>query len=613
MARGLDILGDPWSMLVLREVFFGNGRFDAMKQRLGAADSVLTKRLAGLVDAGLLARRPYDDGGRTRQEYVLTAKGEDALPVLNAVVIWAEKHLPAPSEQAHMFVIHSGCGERTSSADTCTACGEPLTAANTSWHSLSRTADPVPLASAGTGDPCPERNRRMSAPETTVTPAPVRRRIHPAWTVAAVAFLALVGAAGFRAAPGVLMVPLQNEFGWSTTVLSAAVSINLVLFGLTAPFAAALMERFGIRAVTAVALVLIGAGSALTVLVTQSWQILLTWGLLIGLGTGSMALVFAATIANTWFAKSRGLVIGILTAGSAAGQLVFLPFIAALAQDPGWRQASLLIAAGALAVVPLVLMFLKNSPADVGVLPYGATPPAAGPNAGTESSGPEPTGPAAGQEAQEPRRNAAVRALQVLKRASKVRTFWALVAGFAICGATTNGLIGTHFIPSAHDHGMPETTAAGLLAVVGLFDIVGTIASGWLTDRFNPRILLAVYYQFRGIGLLVLPLLLSATVQPSMIVFVVIYGLDWVATVPPTAAICRQVFGADGSVVFGWVFAAHQLGAAAAALAAGAVRDATGQYTYAWFAAAAMCTIAAVISATIRKDARKPESVPVPA
>ena len=453
----------------------------------------------------------------------------------------------------------------------------------------------------------------MNAPETTVTPAPVRRRIHPAWTVAAVAFLALVGAAGFRAAPGVLMVPLQNEFGWSTTVLSAAVSINLVLFGLTAPFAAALMERFGIRAVTAVALVLIGAGSALTVLVTQSWQILLTWGLLIGLGTGSMALVFAATIANTWFAKSRGLVIGILTAGSAAGQLVFLPFIAALAQDPGWRQASLLIGAGALAVVPLVLMFLKNSPADVGVLPYGATPPAPGPDAGTESSGPEPTRTAAGQEVQEPRRNAAVRALQVLKRASKVRTFWALVAGFAICGATTNGLIGTHFIPSAHDHGMPETTAAGLLAVVGLFDIIGTIASGWLTDRFNPRILLAVYYQFRGIGLLVLPLLLSATVQPSMIVFVVIYGLDWVATVPPTAAICRQVFGADGSVVFGWVFAAHQLGAAAAALAAGAVRDATGQYTYAWFAAAAMCTIAAVISATIRKDARKPESVPVPA
>ncbi|WP_251023875.1 MFS transporter [Arthrobacter sp. ISL-65] len=427
-----------------------------------------------------------------------------------------------------------------------------------------------------------------------------RRRLHPAWAVAAVAFLALVGAAGFRAAPGVLMVPLQQEFGWSTTVLSAAVSINLVLFGLTAPFAAALMERFGVRAVTAVALGMIGAGSALTVLVTQSWQILLTWGLLIGLGTGSMALVFAATIANTWFSKSRGLVIGILTAGSAAGQLVFLPFIAMLAQDPGWRQASLLIAAGALAVVPLVLKFLKNSPADVGALPYGAEEPSGAPSVA-----------AAAPEAAEPRRNAAVRALLVLRSASRNRTFWALAAGFAICGATTNGLIGTHFIPSAHDHGMPETTAAGLLAVVGIFDILGTIASGWLTDRFNPRILLAVYYQFRGIGLLVLPLLLGSSVQPSMIVFVVIYGLDWVATVPPTAAICRQVFGADGSVVFGWVFAAHQLGAAAAALAAGAIRDATGQYTYAWFGAAAMCTIAAVISATIRKDAgrRKPAAV----
>jgi MFS family permease len=441
--------------------------------------------------------------------------------------------------------------------------------------------------------------------ETTSLPAPSgqRRRLHPAWIVAGVAFLALVGAAGFRAAPGVLMVPLQQEFGWSTTVLSAAVSINLVLFGLTAPFAAALMERFGIRAVTATALVLIGMGSALTVLVNQSWQILLTWGLLIGLGTGSMALVFAATIANTWFAKSRGLVIGVLTAGSAAGQLVFLPFIAMLAQEPGWRQASLLIAAGALAVVPLVLKFLKNSPADAGVLPFGAEPVAVDEQAASQAA----------ELDNSPSGNAAVRALQVLKRASRVRTFWALAAGFAICGATTNGLIGTHFIPSAHDHGMPETTAAGLLAVVGIFDIIGTIASGWLTDRFNPRVLLAVYYQFRGIGLLVLPLLLNAEVQPSMLVFVVIYGLDWVATVPPTAAICRETFGADGSVVFGWVFAAHQLGAAAAAITAGALRDATGHYTYAWLGAAAMCTIAAVISATIRRNRSPREAEPAAA
>jgi MFS family permease len=408
------------------------------------------------------------------------------------------------------------------------------------------------------------------------------------------------------------MVPLQQEFGWSTTVLSLAVSINLVLFGLTAPFAAALMERFGIRVVTACALVLIGAGSALTVLVNQSWQILLTWGLLIGLGTGSMALVFAATVADKWFVQRRGLVIGVLTAGSAAGQLIFLPVIAALAQQPGWRQASLLIAAGALAVVPMVLRWLKNSPAEAGVLPYGAeiVPATATQSAATPATATQyaATPAAAAQSAAVPRSgNAAVRAVQVLRRAAKVRTFWALVAGFAICGATTNGLIGTHFIPSAHDHGMPETTAAGLLAVVGLFDIAGTIASGWLTDRYNPKVLLAVYYQFRGLGLLVLPVLLTSTVHPSMIVFVVIYGLDWVATVPPTAAICRSVFGIDGSVVFGWVFAAHQLGAAGAALLAGVIRDSTGQYTLAWFGAAALCTVAAVISATMRRD-RKPDS-----
>ncbi|MFJ6535463.1 MFS transporter [Paenarthrobacter sp. NPDC091711] len=467
-----------------------------------------------------------------------------------------------------------------------------------------------------TGTP-PEKTGSLAGSRTGKTPSGKNRRLHPAWIVAAVAFLALVGAAGFRAAPGVLMVPLQEEFGWSTTVLSLAVSINLVLFGLTAPFAAALMERFGIRKVTSLALCLIGLGSALTVFVNQSWQILLTWGLLIGLGTGSMALVFAATIANTWFAKSRGLVIGILTAGSAAGQLVFLPFIAALAQNPGWRGASLLIAAGALAVVPLVLRWLRNSPADVGVLPYGAAEAAAekpettASDAGTTAATPGKPAAAVAVPGAGDSPNAAIRALQVLKRASKVRTFWALAAGFAICGATTNGLIGTHFIPSAHDHGMPETTAAGLLAVVGIFDIVGTIASGWLTDRFNPKVLLAVYYQFRGIGLLVLPLLLGSSVEPSMIIFVVVYGLDWVATVPPTAAICRSVFGADGSVVFGWVFAAHQLGAAVAALLAGFIRDATGHYNYAWLGAAAMCTVAAVISATIRKDAVKKEPVAV--
>ena len=407
------------------------------------------------------------------------------------------------------------------------------------------------------------------------------RRVHPAWIVAIVAFLALVGAAGFRAAPGVLMLPLEDEFGWTRTQLSLAVTVNLLLYGLMAPFAAALMARFGLRKVTSVALVLVASGAALSIFATEPWMLVLTWGVLIGIGTGSMALVFAATVADHWFVKSRGLVVGILTAGSATGQLAFLPFIAILVENEGWRQASLLVAGGALLVVPLVLLFLRNHPVDLGLTPFGA--------------------PESYRYEKPARTNAVKVALGTLARASKVRTFWALVAGFAICGATTNGLIGTHFIPSAHDHGMGETTAAGLLAVVGIFDIVGTILSGALTDRINPRILLAVYYGFRGLGLLVLPFLLSSTLQPPIILFVVIYGLDWVATVPPTVALCREVFGKDGPVVFGWVFASHQIGAAIAAVSAGALRDATGEYTLAWFGAAALCLVAAAVSASITR------------
>lgn len=415
---------------------------------------------------------------------------------------------------------------------------------------------------------------------TVVARGTTARRVHPAWVVAAVAFLALVGAAGFRAAPSVLMVPITDEFGWSRSVLSAAVGINLLLFGLTAPFAAALMERFGIRRVTTIALTVVAAGSALSVLVTSPWQILLTWGLLIGLGTGSMALVFAAMVTDRWFVARRGLVSGILTAGSATGQLIFLPVVAWLAEGAGWRTASLVVAGGALAVVPLVARFLRDRPSDVGVLPYGATEePAARAVVG----------------------NPARRAVQALLDAARVRTFWALVVGFAICGATTNGLVGVHFVPSAHDHGMPQTTAATLLAVVGIFDIAGTIASGWLTDRVDPRLLLGAYYAFRGVALLFLPTLLSDALHPSIVVFVVVYGLDWVATVPPTIALCREVFGDRGPLVFGWVFAAHQIGAGVASVAAGAIRDATGEYTAAWFGAAGLCAVAAVLSVGIAR------------
>jgi predicted MFS family arabinose efflux permease len=406
-------------------------------------------------------------------------------------------------------------------------------------------------------------------------------RVHYAWVVAGVAFATLVAGAAFRAAPGPLMVPL-HEGGWSIVTMSAAVSVNLVLYGLTAPFAAALMERFGLRRVVSAGLLLIAAGAGLSVLAQAAWQLILTWGVLIGLGTGSMALVFAATVANAWFVKRRGLVIGILTAGGAAGQLVFLPLVAYLAEATSWIVASLLIAAAALAVLPLVVALLRDRPADLGLAPYGGdslvTPMV-------------PTGT-----------SAAGLALGALQRAGRTKAFWALAGAFAICGATTNGLIGIHFIPSAHDHGMATTTAAGLLMLVGVFDIVGTVASGWLTDRIDPRLLLVAYYTFRGVGLLLLPWLLADTVHPRMVVFIVVYGLDWVATVPPTAVLCRRLFGDQGTIVFGWVFASHQFGAAAAALTAGIIRDTFGSYTYAWFGGAALCLIAAVLSIALRQQ-----------
>ncbi|GGT09926.1 MFS transporter [Nonomuraea spiralis] len=414
----------------------------------------------------------------------------------------------------------------------------------------------------------------------STTPAPTRSgRIHRAWWVAAVAFVAILGAAGFRATPGVLITPLHEEFGWSTGTISLAVSINLVLYGVTAPFAAALMDRFGMRRVVSLALLLVALGSGLTVLMTASWHLLLFWGVFIGLGTGSMALVFAATVTDRWFVRHRGLVTGILTAAGATGQLVFLPVLASLAEGPGWRAASLTVAGAALAVVPFVWWLLRDRPEEVGTTALGA------------EAGAVRTAPAAG--------NAAARALTVLRSAARTRAFWFLAGGFAICGMSTNGLVGTHFIPAAHDHGMAEPVAAGLLAIIGVFDIVGTVASGWLSDKVDPKLLLGVYYALRGLSLMLLPGLFAATTEPSMLIFIVFYGLDWVATVPPTVALCRRIYGQDGAVVFGWVFASHQVGAAVAAVGAGLTRDHLGAYDLAWYVAGALCLLAAGMSLAI--------------
>ncbi|SDM92491.1 MFS transporter [Streptomyces wuyuanensis] len=407
-----------------------------------------------------------------------------------------------------------------------------------------------------------------------------RRRVHRAWFVAAVAFVTITGAAAFRSLPGLTIDPLHGEFGWSRGTIGLAVSINLALYGLTAPFAAALMDRYGIRKVVAVALTLIAIGSGLAVWMTAAWQLLLCWGLLVGLGTGSMALAFAATVTNRWFTERRGLVTGILTAAAASGQLIFLPLLSWIVQEHQWRPAAVTVALAALAVVPFVWLLLRDHPADVGLAPYGA-----------KEFVPKPP----------PVPGAARRTLGVLFSAARTGPFWLLAGTFAICGASTNGLVQTHFVPAAHDHGMPITAAASLLAVIGVFDVVGTIASGWFTDRFDARRLLAVYYALRGISLLFLPMLLAPSVHPPMIFFIVFYGLDWVATVPPTIALCREHYGEDGAIVFGWVLASHQVGAAVVAFAGGVARDVFGTYDVVWYASGALCAAAALMALVIRR------------
>ena len=323
-----------------------------------------------------------------------------------------------------------------------------------------------------------------------------KSRIHPAWIIAAITFATLFATAGFRSAPSVLILPLEDDFGWSRDVISLAVAINVLLYGLTAPFAAALMERFTVRKVVMAALTTVGTGALLTIFMTKSWHLMLLWGVIVGVGTGSMALVFAATIANRWFIKKRGLVIGILTAAAASGQLVFLPGLSKLAENPGWRASSLVIAFGAYLMVPIIYFFLKEDPQSFNLKPYGA-----------EENWVPP---------QLQKGNAARNAINALRDASKVKNFWYLVGSFFVCGLSTSGLIGTHFIPAAHDHGMMQVTAASLLALIGVFDVIGTIFSGILTDRIDPRKLLFFYYLFRGLSLFLLPSILFASVHPKI-------------------------------------------------------------------------------------------------
>lgn len=376
---------------------------------------------------------------------------------------------------------------------------------------------------------------------------------------------------------GALLLPVQAETGWDTGSISGALALRLLLFGLMAPFAAALLQRYGLRRVVGVALSLVILGCVASMGMTQVWQLWLCWGVLTGIGTGMTALVLGATVAGRWFTERRGLVLGLLTAANATGQLAFLPFAAWLAQNDGWRFAMVpgLIACGLAGL--LMALFGRDHPAELGLAAYGDSAPAA--------SAP-PRAPAG---------NPVRTAFATLAEASGSRVFWILFVTFLICGLSTNGLIQTHFIPLCSDFGMAQVEAASVLALMGVFDFIGTVASGWLSDRYDNRKLLFWYYGLRGLSLLMLP---SSTFSLyGLSLFAVFYGLDWIATVPPTVKLAGQAFGRERApLVFGWVFTGHQLGAAIAALGAGLSRDALASYLPAFYIAGAACLVAALLA-----------------
>jgi sugar phosphate permease len=408
-----------------------------------------------------------------------------------------------------------------------------------------------------------------------------RSPIHYAWVVAAVTFLVLIVTSGVRATPGVLMVPLETEFGWSRSAISAAVAINIALYGLIGPFAASLMDRYGLRRVVLAAIALLACSVALTTQMRTQWQLTLLWGILVGSGTGVTALVLAAVVASRWFDERRGLVLGLLSAANATGQLVFLPLLARLVETHGWRMAALAVSAAAAAVFAVVALLMRDRPSDIGLEPYGRASGAAAPTF-------RPLAPVA-----------------ALRFALGKPAFWLLAGSFFICGASTNGLIGTHLIAACHDYGISEVRAAGLLAMMGIFDILGTTASGWLTDRFSSRYLLCAYYVLRGTALIFLPATLMH--QESLGWFAVFYGLDWVATVPPTVRLTSEAFGRENTgVIYGWIGASHQLGASMAALGAGTIRTMLGDYRMAFWIASVLCLMAGMAFVTVGRRALAP-------
>jgi MFS family permease len=402
------------------------------------------------------------------------------------------------------------------------------------------------------------------------------------WFVVAICFATTLISAGVRSSPSVLIHPLESEFGWSRALIASAISMNLLLFGVAAPVSGFLLDRYGPRKVMLGSLLLLIIGVSGTVAMTQFWQFFLVWGVIVGIGAGGVGSVLTATVGNRWFVARRGLALGILGSASSTGQLIFLPFFMAMIAYSGWRIGSTTLIVLTVVLLPLIFLFMRDDPADVGLQPYGAGQPGAATSGGAASL--------RGMSA----KNATITAREVLGSP----TFWLLCGSFFVCGGTANGLIGVHLIPHEIEIGIPQVTAASLVGIMGALNIVGTTFSGWMIDRVQAHKWLALVYALRGMSLLILPFVRDFS---GLVVFAVIYGLDWFATVPPSMAITADTFGRQNvGKVYGWIFMSHQIGAAIMSSAAGAVRDYVGDYNFAFLAGGVIAMIAAGLALQIK-------------
>lgn len=416
------------------------------------------------------------------------------------------------------------------------------------------------------------------------------RRVHYAWIIAALTFVMMALTAGVRAVPGVLIVPLEGEFHWSPATISFAIGVNLLLYGLVGPFAAALMDRFGVRRTMALALAATAAAVSFSPAMHAAWQLVLLWGVVVGISTGMIGSYLAAFIAARWFRVRQGLVIGVLTAANAAGQLVFLPTMAGLVAAAGWRVMALTLAGLVMGFVPLLFWLMRDRPADLGLAPYGA--------AGGPKAEPMPAG------------NPVAVAFRALGFGAGKRDFWLIGGGYFVCGFTTNGLIGTHLIPACVDHGLSEVAGAGLLAAAGAFSFIGGTLSGWLSDRWDNRVLLSVYYGLRGLSLLFLPFAFGISFY-GLALFSVFYGLDWIASVPPTVRLLSRVVGAEKTgIMVAWITVIHQVGSAAAAYLGGVMRSAFGTYFEAFVFSGLLLLAASVMVLFIGSERQEPRPAP---